>query len=135
MWISPLDSCIEFCSLQLLYFYLSVSLCLQQLSIETLKLFEALLNLPHEPVLRNLVLRNLEDRAYFVEPAMTNGEVTSSEACGTPEQSNEQSDDAKKDEKTANENEGILLKTSSDTFFDKQKIEKIVNGYKILHLN
>lgn len=95
------------------------------MSIETLKLFEALLNLPHEAVLRNLVLRNLEDRAYFTEPSVTNGEVTKNEACGAANSEGNFRDDK---ESGKDENEGVNMKSKSSTYFDKQKIEKIVNG-------
>ena len=103
--------------------------CFYQLSIETLKLFEALLNLPHEPILRNLILRNLEDRAYFMEPTMTNGEVTSSEACGAPESNSEvYHEDKKDDNKETKSEEDTTPKVGNDEYFDKHKIEKIVNG-------
>ena len=110
-----------------------------KLSIETLKLFEALLNVPHEPVLRNLVLRNVEDRAYFNEPTVTNGEVTSEEPCGTTNSESEQrnnNEEAKNEDENGTENKAVKKEESNeeakekekDQFFDKQRIEKIVNG-------
>jgi len=50
---------------------------LLQVSIETLKLFEALLNKPCEIILNNLVLRNLKSRKYYLTPTVTNGGTTS----------------------------------------------------------
>lgn len=44
-----------------------------EVSIETLKLFEVLLDKPCEVVLNNLVLRNLRSRKYFCAPAVING--------------------------------------------------------------
>ena len=98
------------------------------MSIETLKLFEALLNLPHEQVLRNLIFRNLDDRAYFNEPAMTNGEISRSETCDLPERSLGETPDDKDSDSKENGTADIQAKESKDNFFDKQKIEKLVNG-------
>lgn len=48
-----------------------------QVSIETLKLFEALLDKPCEIIFNNLVLRNLRSRKYYCAPALTNGGAAS----------------------------------------------------------
>lgn len=48
-----------------------------EVSIETLKLFEALLDKPCEIIFNNLVLRNLRSRKYFCAPALTNGGAAS----------------------------------------------------------
>ena len=109
-----------------------------QLSIETLKLFEALLNLSHEPILRNLILRNLDDRAYFVEPTMTNGEASRNETCGFPERGCSDNPNENGNEGVENDKIDPAVKQSKDTFFDKQKIEKLVNGcvnFLILHFS
>eukprot|EP00794_Sanderia_malayensis_P005239 gene5239-5900_t len=91
-----------------------------QISIETLKLFETLLNLPYEPILTNLILRNFKERAYFRQPIASNGEVTreeSSEGENKP---------------LLNGDDGNTGKSKKDGFLDKQKIEKMVNGYLML---
>ncbi|KAL9983987.1 hypothetical protein ACROYT_G006237 [Oculina patagonica] len=48
-----------------------------EVSIETLKLFETLLNKPCEKILSNLVLRNLKSRKYYATPTVTNGDTAS----------------------------------------------------------
>lgn len=48
-----------------------------EVSIETLKLFEALLDKPCEIIFNNLVLRNLRSRKYYRAPALTNGGAAS----------------------------------------------------------
>ena len=56
-----------------------------QLSIETLKLFEALIHKPCDSVLNILILRNLASRKYYAPPVVTNGNdnVDGKEADGT----------------------------------------------------
>ena len=90
--------------------------------METLKLFESLLNLPHEPVLKNLVLRNLEDRAYFLPPVATNGELTKEES------SSNQGEVKTADRATVNGTHSPEQQSKDDGFLDKQRIEKMVNG-------
>ena len=46
-----------------------------QLSIETLKLFEALILKPCDSILNILILRNLAGRKYYVPPVLTNGDI------------------------------------------------------------
>ncbi|XP_029459700.1 protein FAM160B2 isoform X3 [Rhinatrema bivittatum] len=48
-----------------------------EISIATLRLFEELLRKPHEHIIYNLVLRNLEDRGYVAHPSL--GQEESSE--------------------------------------------------------
>lgn len=48
-----------------------------EVSIETLKLFETLLNKPCDMILNNLVLRNLKSRKYYAAPTVTNGDTAS----------------------------------------------------------
>ena len=87
------------------------------------------MNLPHEPVLRNLIFRNLDDRAYFNEPAMTNGEISRSETCDILERTSGETPDDKNADSKENGTADIHAKESKDKFFDKQKIEKLVNGF------
>ena len=48
-----------------------------QVSIETLKLFETLLDKPCDLILNSLVPRNLKSRKYFATPTVTNGDTSS----------------------------------------------------------
>ena len=48
-----------------------------QVSIETLKLFETVLNKPCDIILNNLVLRNLKSRKYYAAPTVINGDTAS----------------------------------------------------------
>lgn len=48
-----------------------------EVSIETLKLFETLVNKPCHVILNNLVLRNLKSRKYYRAPTLTNGDSAS----------------------------------------------------------
>ncbi|XP_073241369.1 FHF complex subunit HOOK interacting protein 2A-like isoform X1 [Porites lutea] len=47
-----------------------------EISIETLKLFETLLNKPCDVILNNLVLRNLKSRKYYTTPPVPNGDTS-----------------------------------------------------------
>eukprot|EP00795_Rhopilema_esculentum_P011971 gene11971-2553_t len=102
------------------------------LSLETLRLFEALLNLPHEAVLRNLVIRNLEDRSYFIEPVKTNGEASCNEDCETEEKILAEEDKKVEDSQTVNGRTENTDESTKEKVFDKQRIEKIVNGFLML---
>ncbi len=104
------------------YQFLNNDLFLYKLSVETLKLFESLLNLPHEPVLKNLVLRNLEDRAYFLPPVATNGELSKEESSSTSEEA------VMADRAKINGTHSPEQQSKDDGFLDKQRIEKMVNG-------
>ncbi|XP_031568574.1 protein FAM160B1-like isoform X2 [Actinia tenebrosa] len=55
-----------------------------ELSIETLKLFETLLLKPAQIILDNLVLRNLTSRKYSSTPSLANGDVTNNDTPPSP---------------------------------------------------
>ena len=80
-------------------------------------------------------MRNLEDRAYFIEPTMTNGEVSKTENCGSLERTLEDTCNDKNGDRADNEKVETEAKQNKDNFFDKQKIEKIVNGYVSIFLH
>lgn len=65
--------------LQIIMYFMIQNYCLHlfQVSIETLKLFEALLDKPCEIIFNNLVLRNLRSRKYYCAPVVTNGGAAS----------------------------------------------------------
>ena len=72
------------------------------------------------------MIRNLEDRSYFLQPVMTNGEVTKEESCDTSQTNLEE----KKSQVNGSEDKSGSTEASSsnDGFVDKQRIEKWVNG-------
>ena len=79
-------------------------------------------------MLRNLVIRNLEDRSYFIEPVKTNGEASSNEDCETEEKILAGEDKKVEDSQTVNGRTENTDEPTKEKFFDKQRIEKIVNG-------
>ena len=69
---------------------------------------------------------------------MTNGETSRNEACGSPERGSGESSNENSNEGLENDKIDPAVKQNKDTFFDKQKIEKLVNGcvsFLILHFS
>ncbi|XP_032219028.2 FHF complex subunit HOOK interacting protein 2A isoform X2 [Nematostella vectensis] len=92
-----------------------------ELSIETLKLFETLIQKPSQVILENLVTRNLTSRKYYDTTTVTNGNASSNETTSSAPAS-------PMTPLTPTIDEVLGLPGSVDEA-DRQEVERVVNSF------
>lgn len=110
------------------------TLFLSQVSIETLKLFETLLNKPCDIILNNLVLRNLRSRKYYAAPTMTNGDTPSNGPVAenlTPASPVTRLPPSPSSPSSPPLTPDGLEPAPIDDNIDREEVEQVVNRYKL----